>query len=67
MQFVHQLPQPGRQFGFGTEATLQPFTNRIADGLAGPVIDLFEIAVDLGVHGNSLCPLDVFRFAAALV
>ena len=53
-QFVHQFPQPGRQLGFGAEAPLQPFADRIADRPAGPTINLFDIVVGLGVHGNSL-------------
>ena len=61
-QFIHELSQPGRQLGFGAEALLQSFADRIADGPAGPVIDLFEIAVDLGIHDDSL---DEFHLAGA--
>jgi hypothetical protein len=53
-QFIHQLSQPGRQFGFGADALLQPFADGVADGPAGPVIELLVIAVDLGIHDNSL-------------
>jgi len=60
-QFIHQLSQPGRQLGFGADALLQPFADRIADGLAGPVIELFEIAIESGIHDNSL---DEFHLAA---
>ena len=55
-QFIHQLSQPGRQLGFGADALLQPFADRIADGLAGPVIEL-----DSGIHDNFL---DEFHLAA---
>jgi hypothetical protein len=60
-KFIHQLSQPGRQLGFGANALLQPFADRIADGLAGSVIEWFDIAVDPGIHDNFL---DEFHLAA---
>jgi hypothetical protein len=53
-QLSHQFSQPGWQFGLGAHALLQSFADRIADGPAGPVIDLLEIAVNCWIHDNSL-------------
>jgi len=53
-KLVHQFAQAGGQIGLGADTSLQPFTHGIADGTARPVIKLFWIAVDLGLHGYSL-------------
>jgi hypothetical protein len=50
-QFIHQISQPERQLGLRVQVLLQTFADSIADGLAGPVIDLFEIVGDSGIHG----------------
>ncbi len=49
-QFIHQFAQPLRQPGFRAQVLMQPLADGIADGAGRPVIDLFVIAIILGIH-----------------
>jgi hypothetical protein len=56
LQFIHQVPEMGRQFGiFRTKVLPQPFADATAYRSAGGAIDLFAALVD-SVHRG-------FRFA----
>ena len=46
MQLVEQLWQMRRERGFRTQVLLQAFSDRVANRLAGLVIDFLEIAVN---------------------
>jgi hypothetical protein len=60
LQFIHQMPEMGRQLGvFRTKVLLQPFADATADRSAGGAIDLFAALVD-SVHRG-------FRFALVAV
>jgi hypothetical protein len=60
LQFIHQVPEMGRQLGvFGAKVLSQPFADAAAYRSAGGAIDLFAALVD-SVHRG-------FRFALVAV
>jgi hypothetical protein len=57
LQFIHQVPEMGRQLGvFGAKVLPQPFADTTADRSAGGAIHLFAALVDSVGHRG-------FRFA----
>jgi len=49
-QFIEQMLQLGGERRFGVHALLQPFTDGVANGPAGPVIELLKVPIDTAIH-----------------